>query len=352
VSQDRSAHAGWGTSLNVFYCPHCQSAHLAAADTSLTVCPACLQGKVSPQPERMRREPPELAIPFAVGEERVNSLLSEWLKGIWFRPADLRADLLLERIRRYYWPLWLADSDVEATWQAEVGYDYQAASFQERYEAGRWASQQVTETRIRWEPRVGRLKRHYDNVVVPALEEHERWMARLGGYDYRTRRPYSPNTIAQSVVRVPDHPPEAAWSEAEVAFGRMAAIECKVAIDADHVRNWAMRAEFQEVHWTQMLVPAYVTYYREGDGVYPVWMNGQSGRVYGVKRMSQRKATIASLITGAVALSCFLIGLLLTTVGVGVVLVVLSFFVGALAPVPAIWAWLNNRQAGRQVSEP
>ena len=171
-AQEQAIRDTWGTPLNVFYCPHCHSAHLAPTDVELAACPACLQAAVSPQPERMRREPPELVIPFSVGEQRAINVLTEWAKGVWFRPADLKADVLLGRVRHYYLSLWLVDSDVEAIWQAEMGYDYQAASFRERYVGGQWVSQEVTETRTRWEPRVGRLRRHYDRES--AISEYKR----------------------------------------------------------------------------------------------------------------------------------------------------------------------------------
>ena len=38
----------------------------------------------------------------------------------------------------------------------------------------------MTETRVRWEPRVGRLNRAYENVAAPALDDHRALMARLG----------------------------------------------------------------------------------------------------------------------------------------------------------------------------
>jgi hypothetical protein len=341
----------WGMPLHVFYCPHCRSAHLAPTDVPLATCPACLQAAVTPQPERMRREPPELVIPFAVDEEHAGGGLDEWSRGGWFRPGELRSDVLRGRLRYYYFPLWLVDSDIEATWQAEMGFDYQAASFQERYQGGRWVSQEITETRTRWEPRVGRLQRHYDNIVVPALTEHERWMSRLGRYDLRSRKAYSPRALPHTVVHVPDHAPEAAWPDAESAFNRVAASDCRAASEADHIRNWAMRAQFKGLNWTQMLLPAYVTYYQEGEAVYPVWVNGQSGHVYGVRVMSQRKANTAALVIGAVAALCFLLGALVGLLGaalvlpaaLGAIFILLGVFLGLLAPVPAIWVWLSNR---------
>jgi hypothetical protein len=352
MSEAQSIAEVWGTSLSAFYCPHCRTAHLASAETTLGACPACLQAEVSSEPEQVRREPPELVIPFAITSEQANSALAGWAKRMWFRPDDLRADILLSRVRPYYFSLWLVDSDLEASWQAEMGYDYQAASYREHYDGGRWISQEVTETRVRWEPRVGRLKRHYDNVAVPAMSTHDEWMTRLGGYDYRSRKKYSSNAIARSVVRIPDHDTEAAWPDAERMLNRTASIECKSASEADHVRNWKMHARYHNLNWTQMLAPAYVTYYREGEGVHPVWINGQSGRVYGVKYMSQRKATVTSLVLGALAALLFLFGAVLALIGsvlvlplvIGALLVVLAILLGLAAPVPAIWVWLKTRR--------
>ena len=70
-------------------------------------------------------------------------------------------------------PVWLVDGEVQAEWRAEAGYHYQVVSHQDRYEdrRGGWSSREVKETRTRWEPRLGRLKRAYQNLRAPALEE-------------------------------------------------------------------------------------------------------------------------------------------------------------------------------------
>jgi len=349
--EQEAIHEGWGAPLDVFYCTHCHAAHLASPGVTLRTCPACLQAGVSPEPERMRREPPELVIPFAVGKERAAEALASWARGTWFRPGDMSPATMLDRMQHYYLPLWLVDADVEATWQAEAGFDYQAASFREHYRGGQWVSQQVAETRVRWEPRVGRMNRHYDNVVVAALDAHTEWMSRLGGYDYRTRKAYTPRAISGSVIRVPDRGGESAWPDAERAIERLAEMDCQAASGADHMRGWATQAEYRNVRWTQMLVPTYVTWYREEERAYPVWINGQNARVYGVKVLSQRKANATSLAIGAVAVLLFSIAalrgllgaVLIAPVAIAVIVGIIGLALGLVAPVPAIWAWAHNR---------
>ncbi|MBN1584226.1 MAG: hypothetical protein JXA89_26185 [Anaerolineae bacterium] len=348
---EQEINTTWGTSLDVFYCSHCHSAHLAADEIKLAICPVCLRATLTSQPERIRRERPELVIPFAIGRQRAEDALAAWCKGMWLRPGELNAKGLGQRLQRYFLPLWLVDGDVEAAWQAEVGYDYQAASFREQYQGGQWLSQEITETRTRWQVRVGTLDRHYDNIAVPALTQHEQWMSRLGGYSLRTRKPYSARIVAEGVVRIPDYEPDAAWIDAESALNRSAAVECQAASGAEHIRNWGMRAQYKGLNWTQLLVPAYVTYYREGEDVYPVWVNGQNGHIYGIKLMSMQKATVASLVIGVIALLCFLLGLVLAVIGIGILLVLLSLPLGLLAFGPLIWVWASNRQAQRQMAE-
>lgn len=355
MSVESPVAEAWGVPLEVYYCPHCHTAHLASAEVELSTCPACLQAGVSPEPARVRREPPELVIPFAIEHDQAQTAVARWAKGGWFRPDEMRVETLSARLRRYYFPSWLVDSDIEAVWHAEMGYDYEAASFRERYQGGQWISEQITEKRIRWEPRVGRLRRRYENVVVRAMEAHERWMARLGGYDFRERRPYAPQAIDRSLVRVPDYPPDAAWPDAEEALDRAAALECKSASQADHIRNWSMNARYDDLNWTQLLAPAYVTWYREGDRSHPVWVNGQTGQVYGHRYVSHSKARLASLVMGGLAALAFLVGILVALtgtgtalVGLGVLMVVGASILGLSAPVPVIWAWLRNRSLNAQ----
>jgi hypothetical protein len=356
MSAEPSPTAAWGMPLQVYYCPHCHSAHLAPERVVLDTCPACLQAGASPEPTQLRREPPELVIPFRIDRRRAEELVAEWAKGGWFRPDELRADLLSVRLRTYYLPVWLVDCDLAAVWQAEMGYDYQAASFRERYQGGHWVSEQTTETRVRWEPRTGRLRRRYDNVAVPAMEAHDAWMSRLAGYDLGQREPYIPQAIEHGVVRVPDYAPESAWPDAEQALDGIAALECKRASEADHVRNWAMQAQYEALTWTQMLVPSYVTWYREGDEPHPVWINGQSGHVHGPRYASRRKARTTSLVMGGLAALLFLIGMLLVVIGsavavlmaLGGLMVIGALLLGLLAPIPVIWAWLRNRNLRAQ----
>ena len=354
--------AVWGVPLTAVHCAHCGEAHLvpeytlskAEGDAIPRLCPLCLQGPVTPQPAYLRDEPPEQALPYGVSERQLAGILERWTQSMWFRPADLKAPTLAQRARRYLIPLWLVDGRVEATWRADVGFDYQAVSYQDRYSDWKgWSSEEVREGRVRWEPRVGRLNRTYENVVAPALDDHRTLMGRLGDFDLSQRVAYSPEAVSGAAVRIPTLEPEAAWPGAEGAFVRAAGEECGQAAGADHIRDLTLQATYHDLNWTLLLLPAYVTWYREGERTWPVLVNGQNGRVSGVRRASARKANTTSLILGGMALVLFVIGGLMALLGaalppvavVGGVLLVVGLFLAVLAPIPAIGVWASNRRS-------
>jgi hypothetical protein len=347
--------AVWGTPLMTIHCAHCGEAHLVTGIPPR--CPFCLEGPVEPQPAYLPEEPPEQAVDYQVSGAGLRATLERWAKGVWFRPGDMQADVLAKRAQRYLIPLWLVDGRVQATWRADVGFDYQVVSSQDRYRDGvGWSSQEVQETRVRWEPRVGRLERQYENLPAPALEDHRKLMGRLGEYNLSQRSAYTPEVVSDAAVRVPTLEPEAAWPGAQAAFVHAAQAECQQAAGADHVRDFTIDARYSGLNWTLLLLPAYVTWYEEGGQVWPVLVNGQIGHMSGARRASARKARNASLVIGAVALLLILLGGLLSLAGllfppliaVGGVILLVGVAPALVAPIPAIAVWAYNRRSEQE----
>ena len=346
--------AVWGVELTAVHCARCGEAHLVPEEAVPSRCPFCFQGPVAPQPAYLREEPPEQVLPYSVSKRKLVQILERWTQGVRFRPDEFKAEALARRARRYFVPLWLVDGRVEGAWRADVGFDYQAVSYQDRYSDGRgWSSQEVREGRVRWEPRVGRISRTYENLAAPALDDHRALMNRLGSFDLSQRADYSPEAVADGAVRIPTLEPEAAWPGAEAAFVRAAGEECRQAASADHIRDFRPEVEYRDLNWTQLLLPAYVTWYREGERIWPVLVNGQSGQVNGVRRASSRKANVTSLALGGVALLLFVFGGLLALLGaafppliaVGGLILVVGLLLGVAAPIPAIGVWVFNRRS-------
>jgi hypothetical protein len=342
----------WGVPRQPAGCSLCKQVHLVEASRLGRICPHCARGMLESQPAVLRQEPPEHLIPFSQSREELYTILKNYTNGVWIRPDDFNPEDLLKHLMPVFWPEWLADSAIVGYWSAEMGYDYQVKSSEELYRAGQWQTREVVETRVRWEARAGQIARSYDNIRVPGMEEHHRLSQLIGGFHTDRIMPYQPVKIGQASLRVPDLSPESAWPLAQANLDRAAGIDCTQAAGAQHVRNFNLRARYESINWTQLLLPVYVTYYTDDQGqAHSVYINGQTGVAGGVRLASQRKGWIWAGVSLAIAIVFFVLGLisflavpLFAPLGVlGGLLVLLGLGMGVFAIVPAVWPWRWNR---------
>jgi hypothetical protein len=342
----------WGVPRQPAGCSLCKQVHLVEASRLGGICPHCARGRLEPQPAVLRPEQPERLIPFSKSREELYTILKNYTSGVWIHPDDFNPDDLLKRLMPVFWPEWLVDSDVVGYWSAEMGYDYQVKSSEELYRAGDWQTKEVIETRVRWEARAGQIARSYDNIRVPGMEEHQRLAQLIGGFRMDRVIEYQPAKIGQASLRVPDLPPEIAWPIAQTNLDRAAGIDCTQAAGAQHVRNFNLRAGYESIHWTQLLLPVYVTYYIDDQGqAHPVYINGQTGVAGGIRLASQRKGWIWAGVSLAIAIVLFMLGLvsflavpLFAPLGVlGGLLILLGLATGIFAIVLAVWPWRWNK---------
>jgi hypothetical protein len=348
----------WGTRLDTVVCERCDWAFLFPEGNIPRLCPHCFQPSLAQLTDQAQElpytRPAELALPFSASAQSLSQAVQHFARGIPFPPGDLNYQSLQGRMQRMYLPMWLVDASVEATWQAEVGFDYQVISHQDHYDGSRggWNSHEVKEGRIRWDPRLGRLKRSYQNIVAPALEEQAQLKKVLGDFTLAGAENYRPELISGAAIRLPNRTSQDAWNEAAPAFQAAAAEECRKAASADYIRQFKWQPGYQDQNWTLLLLPLFSTYYLDDEGLpRPVMFHGQSAKPYGSRRASQKRARQTALFILVVALALFVAGVGFAVAGmltpvlltIGGLVIILALLVGLAAILPLVIAWQFNR---------
>lgn len=302
------------------------------ADGIGAVCPACGQGALAGA-EGGDGEP-ELAIAYATTAKGVSKSLADYAGGIWFPTADLSE--IPGRVVQVWWPRWLVDAAIDGTWEAQAGFDYEVASTQEVYSGG-WTTREVTDTRIRWEPRAGRAALAYDNISVPALAIQD-------GGQFSGSKPWS-EAQAGPWIRLPDRSQVEQWPTAVQALRSRVSADCIRACSADHIRDFYLEMSADQADWTWLLTPMWASWYTDDDGVrHVIRVDGVSGEVSGPRLASKRKGRVwagilfsAAAISAAVGLFIGLIGIVLwPLLVVAAVLLVLALVLACVAIWPAV----------------
>jgi len=354
--------SAWGFPIQRLVCDQCGWGYLASGDLSTGRCPHCFKTDLSLMEDLQGAleqdlafgNLPELVLPFMLTQEKLAANIQSFSDGIPFPPADLKAENLAGRLQRIFIPVWLVDASVRANWQGEVGFNYEVVSHQEKYSQnqGGWKSQSVTETRVRWEPRRGRLDRVYHNSPVTALEGEIGLKKILGTYSLDGAQAYTSETTQQTFVRLPDRNPEDAWRELLPGLQSAAAEDCQRAAAADHVRDFRWQPEFYCRNWTYLLLPLYATYYLDDENQpQAVYLDGQMGTASGKRCASSKRARRTALIILAVAGLVVLLSLLLALAGLVVppllavsgIGLIIALLVGMAAVIPPAIAWQFNR---------
>lgn len=350
----------WQTDRQPAGCNRCHRVYLVAPDFRGALCPLCRQGSLEAQPAHMRTAQPERMLTFRVKRNDLLPAYKKFVSGVWIKPEDFNPESLLKNTRPVFWPQWLVDSDVNGHWEMEAGFDYQVESAKEVYNNGRWESRKQIENRVRWEPRVGMINTRVDNVITPALEEHQNRQQMTGNYQLARGIDFDPAMLGGAFLELPDVPPEDAWPLARPHVDKaLAAISTK-ATEAQHHRNFSVAANFANQDWTEFFLPMYTTYYTDDDGQPQIIVvNGETGAIRGPRLASRKRGARIAKIIAAVAGAVFLlalISLLLTMVlpPLGLVaglLGLLGFVVSFFAIVSAVWPgqW-NRKQIGPRVA--
>lgn len=345
----------WDANLQPAGCPACGSGFLLASDPVQQRCPVCWRANLEIQPARLRPEAPELVIPFPKSPKDYLIQAQKFVQPVWLRPDDLQAERLIQRLVPIFLPHWLVDGNLRGDWQAQVGYDYQVQSSQERYTGNNWQVNKVVETRVRWEPRLGQIERRYENLPAPAASDRAGLSKRIGMPNPKEGHPYSPALLKNAVVRIPDLPPESAWPIARARFEQAAGESCQLAAGGQHIQQFKVNAEYTALNWTQLLQPYYTTAYQDEEGrLQTILINPFNGEFSGPRLASTRKAWTVAGIAALIAIILFVLGALLlagTAIApplsiLGILAIMAGIFAAIFALVPVIWAWnWNNQQA-------
>ncbi|MCK5799947.1 MAG: zinc ribbon domain-containing protein [Deltaproteobacteria bacterium] len=298
-----SKERGLGTEVRTVHCQECGATVSFPPTVIATECAFCGSSQVLEQSANRNLIRPESVVPFRVDQNAASSAFSQWLKGLWFRPSDLKKRAKVTEIGGVYVPYWTFDAHVDSSWTADAGYYYYE---EEEYEddEGEWHTRKVQKTR--WKPAWGSRSDDFDDVLVCASKGlPEKLADNLSTFDTEKLKPYSAAFLTGWKAEEYAVELNEGWKRGVKKMKHKQIDRCGRDVPGDTHRSLNVRNAFSKETFKHILLPIWISAYRYKDKVFRFLVNGQTGEVVGKAPWSAAKIilfimSLAAIITGIV----------------------------------------------------
>jgi DNA-directed RNA polymerase subunit RPC12/RpoP len=293
----------WAEAQHRLVCEQCGSVCLLPVGQQSSECPYCGSRRLIESAESVELIDPQAIALAQFDEQKAARYVREWLGRGWFIPDDLRKLAISSALRPAYYPFWTFDGTLELGWSCEVNEG-----------SGRSES---------WVTRSGVEFEMFDDVLVPGLRSLSRLEASmLESFELKKVVEFKPEHIAGWTALTYDIPLADASLTAREKVARMLRQQLANRVElGSQKRNLQSGAtNWSGLTYKHILLPLWVGTYSYKNRRYRVLINGQTGRVSGVKPNDPLKAF------------GFFASLTATVVTILLVLAYLAFFFGWLKP--------------------
>ncbi len=257
-------------------------------------CPFCGHAVVLDAAEH-RQIRPMAVLPFRIEADEARGRLKGWLGSLWFAPSKLQAYARKEgALRGVYLPFWTFDSATETSYVGQRGDFYYVPVQVTTMVDGRPMTQTQMVQKVRWRPARGRVRRHFDDVLVLASQGLPRSMTEaLEPWDLGAIKPYTPAYLAGFQAEAYAVGLEEGFAAADQRMQARIAADVRLDIGGDVQRIQGMDVRHRDRTFKHVLLPLWIGAFVYGAKSYRVCISGESGRVAGERPYSAWKIAFA-----------------------------------------------------------
>jgi DNA-directed RNA polymerase subunit RPC12/RpoP len=279
-----------------FKCQQCGAEVATDPDQRSYVCPFCDSTYVLEfSPDQTGRQDPEFVIGFSITPDQAQESFKQWLKRrTWFRPGDLAAASVTDKLKGIYLPFWSFAMLAESQWNAQIGeHWYRTETYTTTDSKGNTTThtRQVQETE--WWPLAGRHHRFYSGYLVSGSKGlPQKESLRIQPFQLPALKRYEPYFLAGWLAEEYSIARDEALAICQGEFQRQEQANIGRFLPGDTHSSVKVQTEFSHASSDLCLLPIYILSYRYRDKVYRYLLNGQTGKMAGDKPLSAQRIAL------------------------------------------------------------
>lgn len=269
----------WAEGQYSLACERCGAVSLLPAVQKSIRCAYCGSNQIVEPEEPPAVIDPQVILPIQIDGKKAAAAVKAWLRQGLFTPDDLLSQVKGLKLRPVYYSAWTFDGTIEARWTCEVKHGSGASA--------------------RWETRSGEDARFFDDILVPGVKAMPgSELASIEPFDLRQGVEFTPEYLAGYTTLIYDRPLADASLLAREKVAREFRREAEARAEPGREkRGFAMSpGKWSGMTYKHVLLPIWTGVFNYRGQTYRILVNGQTGKVGGVKPVDHLKIVLLGLV--------------------------------------------------------
>jgi hypothetical protein len=294
------AAAAWWQTHQAFRCSKCSAEVSSEHSQRSFTCPFCDSTHVVEFAlDASGKQRPEYILGFAITPEQAQQIFRQWLaeNGL-FHPGDLARQAITDRIRGIYLPFWSFAMQTDSEWSAQIGeYWYRTESYTTTDLNGKLVQETRTVTETEWWPLAGKYHCYHSGYLVSGSRGLSQADAQLiQPFQLSALRCFETFYLAGWLCEEYSVQRDEAQKICMAEFFRREQIGIQQFMPGDTNAGLQIRSTFERITSDLCLLPVYIFCYRYQGKIFRFLLNGQTGKMAGIKPYSIPRIIIAIVI--------------------------------------------------------
>lgn len=281
------AHS-WAVAERMVQCTGCGASTLLPPTQLTMACPFCGSDHLVSSPDTAELLDPQGILPIRIEEKQTHALVGQWMGKGLFTPGDLKRQAEALRLRPAYYPAWTFDATYNAKWSATV----------------------TSSDGKRTDRKEGEEFLFFDDILVPGSKQLTiADLQTVAPFDFKQLVEFKEEFLVGWPALLYDQSLADASLTARAEMTRRAReiMEERVLIGQDKSDFQIIPKGLSDQSYRQFLLPLWVGHYTYKGKVYPVFINGQTGKAGGQKPTDSIMVGVAIAVGVGVILMIFLL---------------------------------------------
>lgn len=285
------------------HCENCGSETARIPGDASVACVHCAANGLMPSDKPYGVRPSQIA-PFKLTGAQASELLDGWLRKRLLAPFAFRKELSAGNLNGLYLPYWSFGANANTEYAGQAGSYYRDTEVNTVSSGDRTQAKSRRVRKVRWRMVSGSYSKKFSDVIFgDAAQTDAKAIKGLEPFKLSELVKYDDKYVAGNTIERYKLGLQASWERAKAYMNTVLRTDITAIVKRGSDVTGAVNicTKYTDINYQLLLLPIWISTYRFRKKAYHVYINGQTGEMFGESPVSALKIGIIMLALAAAA---------------------------------------------------